>query len=113
MMTEEQMYARLLAGRLDKPPAPKSPPKPAAQQAEERWAQKPVEAVIQDEAAHNEAVVERLRAERERKDAELRRAHYQNLIDRIWQNQLDYQAELRGLGRPSFHRGPGDPDWGL
>jgi hypothetical protein len=106
MMTEEQIVARLLAGRLDKPPAPK-PPKPAQVRADERWAQKPVEVVIQDEANANEAVIKRLRAEQER-----RRAHYQSLIDRAWQNQ-HYQAELLGLGRPSFHKGPGDPDWGL
>jgi hypothetical protein len=33
------------------------------------------------------------------------------LIDRVWQSNLDHQAQLAQLGRPSFHRGPGDPDW--
>ena len=33
MMTEEQIVARLLAGRLDKPPAPKPP----EVKAKERW----------------------------------------------------------------------------
>jgi hypothetical protein len=36
MMTEEQIIARLQAARLDRPPAPKPPPKPA-EQAQERW----------------------------------------------------------------------------
>jgi hypothetical protein len=83
----------------------------ALNSAKERWSQpKPIEAVIRDEANANEALVERLRAEREAKDAEFRRANYQALLDRVWQNQLDYQAQLRAF-RPSFHKGPGDPDW--
>ena len=108
--THEELLQSFLTLLEPDPPSP--PPKPAAQRAQERWgAQKPIEAVIRDEAAHNETLIERLRAEREAKDAEDRRGHYQGLIDRIWQNQLDCQADLAQLGRPSFHRGPGDPDW--
>ena len=36
MMTEEYMYKRLQAARLDKPPPPKPPPKPEAK-AQEVW----------------------------------------------------------------------------
>jgi hypothetical protein len=89
----------------------KPQPKPAAAKAKERWAQKPIEAVIRDEAAHNETLIGRLRAERRAAEqAEFRRAQYQALIDSVWQSQLDHQAQLAEL-RPSFHRGPGDPDW--
>jgi hypothetical protein len=93
-------------------PRPKLAPKPAAQRAEERWAvQKPIEAVIRDEAAHNETLIERLRTEQEEaRRAEQHRGYYQGLIDSVWQSQLDCQAQLAEL-RPSFHRGPGDPDW--
>jgi hypothetical protein len=108
----ELLYQEMMASRLPTPKAvPKAAPKPAVVKANERWSQKPIEAVIRDEAAHNQTLIERLRAEREAKDAELRHALYQGLIDVVWQNQLDCQAELRGLGRPSFHKGPGDPDW--
>ena len=104
--TKAEIMQMLLA------PRPKPAPKSAAVKAKERWSQpKPIEAVVRDEAAHNETLIERLRAEREKaRQAEDRRAHYQGLIDRVWQTQLDCQAELRGL-HPSFHRGPGDPDW--
>jgi hypothetical protein len=109
-ITREEVMAAFFPDGVPKhllrKPASKPAPKPAAQRAEERWTQKPTEVVIRDEAAHNEAVIKRLRAEREAK-----RAWYQTLIDRVWQNQLDYQASLVELGRPSFHRGPGDPDW--
>ena len=104
--TKAEIMQMLLA------PRPKPAPKPAVVKAKERWSGKPIEAVIRDEAVHNETLIERLRAEQEEaRQAEERRAYYQGLIDRAWQSQLDCQAELRGLGRPSFHRGPGDPDW--
>jgi hypothetical protein len=103
--TKAEIMQMLLA------PRPKPAPKPAVQRAEERWSSKPIEAVIRDEAAHNETLIERLRAEQEEaRRAEDRRAHYQGLIDRVWQSQLDCQTQLAAL-RPSFHRGPGDPDW--
>src|SRR3974390_2826132 len=81
---------------LLEPDPPPPPPKPAAQRAKERWStQKPIEAVIPDEAAHNEPLIERLRAERRAaQEAEFLSAQYQGLIDRVWQNQLDYQAHL-------------------
>jgi hypothetical protein len=103
--TKAEIMQMLLA------PRPKPTPKPAAAKAKERWAAKPIEAVVRDEAAHNQTLIERLRAEREEaRLAEQRRASYQGLIDRVWQSQLDYQAMLAEL-RPSFHKGPGDPDW--
>jgi len=63
MMTEEQIVARLLAGRLDRPPAPKPPPKPEAK-AQEHWAApKPREAVAAQAAASTEALAEVVTAE--------------------------------------------------
>jgi preprotein translocase subunit SecA len=102
--TKEAILQRLLA------PRPKPVPKAAVERAADRWAQKSTKAVIADEAAHNEAVIARLKAEAEAED--FKRSEYQRLIDRVWQNQLDYQASLRELpGRPSYHVGPSDPDW--
>jgi hypothetical protein len=121
MMTEEQIVARLLAGRLDKPPQPAPPPKPAVK-AKERWAEKPTEVAILDAAAHNRDVAERLRREREFADAEVRRARYQAVLDAHWQSMLDARAEIeayRYIGgfrepvRASCHRGPRDSAWGL
>jgi hypothetical protein len=108
MKPNEQKWTRHEILQMLLAPRPKPQPKPAAQLASEHWAKKPTEAVIRDEAAHNEAVLERLR---EKRQAERRGGQYQMLIDRVWQNQLNMQASLRELGRPSFHKGPGDPDW--
>jgi hypothetical protein len=61
MMTEEQIVARLLAGRLDKPPAPK-PPKPEVK-AQERWSKpRSIHSVIADTLAHTQALLTRLEA---------------------------------------------------
>jgi hypothetical protein len=104
--TKAEILQMLLA------PRPKPAPKPAVQKAQERWSQKPIEAVIRDEAAHNETLIERLKDERRAaQEAEFLRGQYQGLIDRVWQNQLDYQSHLADLAGPSFHKGPGDPDW--
>jgi hypothetical protein len=116
-ITREEILAEFFPEGIPKyllqKPAP--PPKSAAVKAEERWAaQKPIEAVIRAEAAHNQKLIERLKAEREAiqeaKRIEARRAQYQATIDCVWQNQLSFQASLAEL-RPSFHKGPGDPDW--
>jgi|SRR5947207_15517059 hypothetical protein len=104
--TRHEIMQMLLA------PRPKPKPKAAAVRAEERWSEKPTKVVIQDAETHNAAVLRRLEEEeREARRQEARRAQYQQMIDRVWQGNLDYQAELMQLGRPSFHRGPGDPDW--
>src|SRR6516162_1912438 len=96
MMTEEQIVARLLAGRLDKPPAPKPPPKPEAK-AQERWgAPKPREAIAQQAAVSAEAfakvvVGDTQEARRRRQEAkELAewndpRHAYQRQLDRFWE----------------------------
>ena len=112
----ELLYQEMMASRLPKPkpkPAPKPVPKPAAQRAQDRWSDKPLSAVLQDAQRAEAAATERLRREREsdRIAAEHKRALYQAEIDAAWQRNLDYQAELRGLGRPSFHKGPGNADW--
>jgi hypothetical protein len=92
MMTEEQIIARLLAVRLDKPPTPKAvpPPKPAEVLAEERWREdhKSTPQVINEFADKTDALTRRLRQE---DDA---RARYQREIDRAWQRKLDLEAEL-------------------
>ena len=105
----EEILASLLP-LLDELPENWQPPpqKSAAARADERWAKKPTEAVLQDAERADAAVLRRLEEER---TAEARRNHYQQLIDRVWQGNLAYQAQLAKLGRPSFHRGPGDPDW--
>jgi hypothetical protein len=119
MMTEEQIIARLLAVRLDKPPAPKAlpPPTSAEVRAEERWREdnKPTEAVINDATAHTDALARRLRSEAE---AEVVRARYQRELDQWWQSVRgvvdDGYVQIGGfreLRRASCHCGPGDSDW--
>jgi hypothetical protein len=121
MMTEEQIIARLLAVRLDKPPALPAPPppKPAEVRAEERWSEdnKSTPQVINEFADKTDALTRRLRQE---EDA---RARYQLELDRAWQRKLDLEAELNegydySTGfmerrRTSCHCGPGDSDWRL
>ena len=112
MKTEEQIVARLLAGRLDKPPAPKPPPKPEVK-AQERWAQRPPEAVAQQAAAGTKALAEQLRREREETAEDRRnrqytkelaeynaadpRIAYQRELDQWWQAKLNVEAEIRAL----------------
>ena len=110
MKTEEQIVARLLAGRLDKPPAPKPPPKPETK-AQEHWAQpKPREAVAAHAAVSTEALAEQIKRDR-RETAEDRRNRqyakemaewsardrYQRELDRWWQAKLDIEAEVRAM----------------
>ena len=129
MMTEEQIVARLLAGRLDKPPQPAPPPKPKPAQvrAEERFAEtrKATQNIINDAAAHNDALTRRMQQERrEMVQAEDVRTRYQHELDRWWQSKLDAEASLddgfdystgfrERRYKTTCHRGPGDPDWGL
>jgi hypothetical protein len=112
MMTEEQIIARLEAVRLDRPRQP-APPKPAAVKAKERFAEanQPTEAVIDAATAGNAALARRIEAERV--NAENVRIRYQRELDRWWQAKLDAEAALNYDYSRSFHRGPGDPDWGL
>ena len=81
-------------------PERKKQPKPkgAGEVAQERWSKpRPVEALVREEAATNQALVERLREERERAEAEQRRARYQHMIDVAWANQRVMQESLRQL----------------
>jgi len=110
MMTEEQIVARLLAGRLDRPPAPK-PPKPTSVKSEERWDRnvKPTEAVIQEATTHNQALAERMTAEDRRRRQEAKemaewsagyddpRSRYQRQLDQWWQSKLDAEEAVRAL----------------
>jgi hypothetical protein len=98
MLTKEEIIAsfREIDARVAAAKA-KPAPKPAAAKFEERCAEKPTEAVIRDAAAHNEAVAERLRQERELQIAEARRANYQAQLDRHWQSMRDAQREQRAF----------------
>jgi hypothetical protein len=115
MMTEEQMMARLLAARLDKPPPPKPvpKPKPAQVKADERFAQpKPREAVAAQAAVSTKALAEQMRQDRQgtaedrrrqrereemaqwRAEGEDARTRYQRELDRWCQYKLDVEAEI-------------------
>jgi hypothetical protein len=108
MRTKEEMLAYLEANRIRKAPKPKAPT--AAELAVERFAEdrKPTERVILDAAAHNKAVLKRMREQRE---AELRTDRNQALMDRCWERTIEAQAAQEAFGRSLCHRGPGDPDW--
>jgi hypothetical protein len=138
MMTEEQMMARLLAARLDKPPPPKPVPKPEVK-ARERWtAPKPPEAVAAQAAVSAEAfakVVQEDSYEARRRQQEVKemaewnagwqdpRARYQRELDTFWEatraiaaaeDEFDYSTGYKERRhKATCHRGPGDPDWGL
>ena len=131
MMTEEQIVARLLAGRLDKPPAPKPPPKPEVK-AEECWAApKPPEAIAHQAAASAEALAKVVQedtyeARRSRQMAKEiaewndPRARYQRELDRFMEASRvieDDYVEIAGFRerryKTSCHRGKGDPDYGV
>ena len=98
----------LEANRIRKAPKPKPPT--AVERAQEHFseARKPTVAVVQDAAAHNKALLKRLREERE---AATRIDWRQALIDRTWERTVEQQAALEAYGRSLCHRGPGDPDW--
>jgi hypothetical protein len=131
MMTEDQIVARLLRGRLDKPPAPKPPPKPEAK-AQEVWAApKPHEAIAQQAAVSAEAlakvvVEDTYEARRRRQEAkELAewndpRSRYQRELDRFMEASRVIETEYVEIGgfrepryRTTCHRGKGDPDYGV
>jgi hypothetical protein len=121
-MTEEQIVARLLAGRLDKPPAPK-PPKPASVKAEERWDRnvKPTRAVIQEATTHNQALAERMTMEDRRRRQEAKEmaewsagydnplTRYQRELDRWQQSKLDAEQAIRALHGEIPERGVYSP----
>lgn len=102
----DEVWALAFPGQKAPPRKPKLIAKPApAKQAEERWSKpKPLAAVVQEEAATNAALVERLRlereaalAEQERRAKELRIAAYQAEIDRVWSAQRAMQESLSEL----------------
>jgi hypothetical protein len=139
MMTEEQIVARLLAGRLDKPPQPAPSPKPEVK-AQERWAQpKPRQAIAQQAATSAEAFAKVVQedtyeARRSRQitketaqwiaEGQDPRIAYQRELDRFMEANRAIEAalddeyvEIAGFREPRYratcHRGKGDPDWGL
>src|SRR6516225_10397337 len=126
MMTEEQIVARLLAGRLDKPPAPKPPPKPEVK-AQEHWDKDRRQTIAKSAAASAEAlakvvVEDTQEARRRRQEAkELAewndpRARYQRELDRFMEASRVIEDEYVMVGgfrepryRTTCHRGKGDP----
>jgi len=133
MMTEEQIVARLLAGRLDKPPAPKPPPKPEVK-ANEVWDKDRRQTIAKNAATSAEAFAQIVQedtqeARRRRQEAkELAewndpRHAYQRQLDRFWEaNRViegaleDEYVMIGGFREPRYkttcHRGKGDPDYG-
>jgi len=134
MMTEEQIVARLLAGRLDKPPAPKPPPKPEVK-ANEVWDKDRRQTIAKNAATSAEAFAQIVQedtqeARRRRQEAkELAewndpRHAYQRQLDRFWEaNRViegaleDEYVMIGGFREPRYkttcHRGKGDPDYGI
>jgi hypothetical protein len=133
MMTEEQIVARLLAGRLDKPPAPKPPPKPEAK-ATEVWDKDRRQTIAKNAATSAEAfaqIVQEDSREARRRKQEAKelaewsdpRARYQRELNRFWEAKQMIEAslddgyvEIAGFREPRYrttcHRGKGDPDYG-
>jgi hypothetical protein len=131
MMTEEQIVARLLAGRLDKPSQPLAP-KPPKVKAEERCtAPKPREAIAAQAAISTEALAEVVTQE-DRRGQQMAKEiaewnaqdRYERELNRWWQAKLEIEAAiepdyvyvggfLEPRYRTSCHRGRGDPDYGL
>jgi len=137
MMTEEQIVARLLAGRLDQPPAPKPPPKPEVK-ANEVWDKDRRQTIARNAATSAEAFAhvvqedgyEARRRRQEAKEAaewsagyDDPRTRYQRELDRFWEAQRrieeaveDEMVEIGGFlerrYKSSCHRGKGDPDYG-
>jgi hypothetical protein len=129
MMTEEQIVARLLAGRLDKPRQP-APPKRPEEKAKERFAEanKPTENMINDATRHVDAAARRMEQERKEMtqwiaDGQDPRIRYQREIDQFMEAQRRWEAsldddyvEIGGFREPRYkttcHRGRGDPDYG-
>jgi hypothetical protein len=129
MWTKEQrdeLYRQVLEACKPEPPPPKPTP---TTKADERWAQKPTEAVIQDATRHNHAVAERLTMEQRRQQQYAKEVaeynaqnHYQHQLDQWWASTCavaaaeDDYVMIGGFlerRRPSCHRGRNDSDWGL
>jgi len=128
---ERAEIRRVLREARPKPRPPLQPVPPATVKLQQRGANRPDEAIMQDAAKTAEAQVEMAqrwrrdrRREQEAKIAEFDpRARYQAELDRWWQLQRDFAEALDdhvyvgGFREPRYkttcHRGPGDPDWGL
>jgi hypothetical protein len=109
MMTEEQIVARLLAGRLDKPPKPKpNPPELVAplsgpsygpySVARRRW-RKPLPAIIADALANNRAIIDRFKLGVTPPDPPEKRSHYQEVFDALCQTTDAQIAALEAFSK--------------
>ena len=118
-------------------PTPKPPPKPATQKAAESWANPPDEAIIQNAAKSAEAQLAMAERWRDRRQERLAkeyaeyqaeqadpRTKYQRELDAWWEQQRsladaldDGYVEIGGFRErrrgAMYHRGKGDPDYGL
>ena len=115
MMTEEQIVARLLAGRLDKPPQ-QATPKPPEAKAKERWdeANKPTVAIISEATAGNTALARRMEAERKElakwiTEGQDPRVRYQRKLDEWQQSIIDANETVRALQGEIPERGVYSP----
>ena len=110
-MTEEQIIARLLAGRLDKPPAPKPKPTPVLKVAADRklsleGQRERVTREMQEliEAERNrQACIETHRQRQERQRAEglyYRRLYEATATAEYWSKQRDNNPARRGEYSP-------------
>jgi len=64
------------------------------------------------DAEHNQAVLRRMRAEREARA--LRDVNpMQTLMDEAWAHHKAQEEAIEELARHCCHRGPGDSDWNL
>src|SRR5215469_17194707 len=129
---ERAEIRRVLREARPKPRPPLQPVPPAAVKLQQRGADRPDEAIMQDAAKSAEAQVQMAQRWRDRRQEQLAkelaeqndpRARYQAELDRWWQLQrdlaeaLDDQVYVGGFLEPRYrttcHRGNGDPDWGL
>ena len=129
---ERAEIRRVLREARPKPRPPLQPVPPATVKLQQRGANRPDEAIMQDAAKTAKAQVEMAQRWRDRRQEQLAkelaeqndpRARYQAELDRWWQLQRDFADALDdhvmvgGFREPRYkatcHRGPGDPDWGL
>jgi hypothetical protein len=135
--TSEEIYREVMEALGPKPkPLPKPPLKPT-DKAQERWANPPDEAIIQNAAKSNEALIGMALGWKDRRSEQLAkeyaewneagkdpRVRYQRQLDAHWEQQRkladaldDGYVEVGGFRErrkgAQSHKAKGDPDYGL
>jgi hypothetical protein len=134
MWTREDIRREVAEAFKPDPPKPKPT---STQKAEERWANPPDEAIIQNAAKSNEALIGMALGWRDRRSEQLAkeyaewneqnkdpRVHYQQQLNEHWEQQRrladaldDGYVEVGGFRErrkgAQFHKAKGDPDYGL